>query len=326
MRKNIAIVAGGNSGESEISMNSAKVIQENIDNEKYNVFTIYIKGALWIYKTVENKDINVDKNDFSITVNNEKINFDCVFIAIHGTPGEDGKLQGYFDLLNIPYTSSSLLTSALTFNKKVCTTLVSTYGAYVAKSIVVSKQKKLTIEQILSEINLPCFAKPNNGGSSIGTSKVNKIEDLQKAIDEALAQDSEVIIEEFIEGTEITCGVVKSTKEILVLPITEIVPKTEFFDYEAKYKGASEEITPARISKEIEAECKRISLDLYKKLNCSGMSRFDYIISKDKLFFLEVNTVPGLSENSIVPQQAKAIGISAGELYTMVIEDALNRK
>jgi|AntAceMinimDraft_17_1070374.scaffolds.fasta_scaffold07056_1 D-alanine-D-alanine ligase len=326
MKKNIALIAGGNSGEYVISIKSAELTRKNIDPDLYNVYTILIYGGKWIYKIKDNTEIPVDKNDFSITVKGNKINFDCAFIVIHGTPGEDGKLQGYFNLLNIPYTTSDLLTSAMTFNKNICNTLVNSYGILTAKSMLIKKTDSIIIEDILSRIALPCFVKPNKGGSSIGMSKIYKSKGIKNAVDIAFKEDDEVLIEEFIDGTELTCGVLKTDNNLIILPLTEIVSKNIFFDYEAKYTtGITDEITPARVSEKIEKQCKNTSAYLYDKLNCKGIVRFDYILSKNKLYFLEVNIVPGLSEKSIVPQQAKAMGIPIKQLFTMVIEESLKK-
>lgn len=324
MKKNIALIAGGDSGEAEISFKSAQVIKKNIDNERFNVYRIFMHKGKWVYIDDNDTEYTVDKNTFTIKLNENIIKFDCAFIAIHGTPGEDGKLQGYFDILSIPYTTCDMFTSALTFNKHFCNQLVREYGATISKSVVSRKYSPLSKEQILNEIKLPCFVKPNKGGSSIGTTKVKESDELENALALAFEQDDEVLIEEFIPGTEITCGVIRSKGEYIAFPITEIVSKTEFFDYKAKYTtGMSDEITPARISKEIELQCKEMSLNLYKKLNCKGVVRFDYILSNNKLYFLEVNTVPGQSENSIVPQQARAMGMSIKELYSRLIDEAL---
>ncbi len=327
MKKNIAIVAGGNSGEYEISIQSGSVVEKNLDTGLYNSYIIVIKGSDWYYLDKDCKRFDVDKNDFSIIIQGEKIIFDCVFIAIHGTPGEDGKLQGYFDLLAIPYTSCNQTTSALTFNKWFCNMIVKSLGVKTAKSILLKKNQKINTDRILKEIPLPCFVKPNNGGSSVGISKVDKKEMLQDAIKTAFKEDDEVIVEEFIDGTEITCGIIKSKGKVYVLPITEIVSNKEFFDYDAKYTpGMADEITPARISEKTEKECKTTSVYLYENLNCSGLVRFDYILHDELLYFLEVNTVPGLTEDSIIPRQAKVMGISIRQLITMAIEDTLDRK
>lgn len=326
MKKNIAIVTGGNSSEYDISLQSAETIISNIDKSIYVPYKIVINGDQWVLKRNNEEDIAIDKNDFSCIIENNKITFDCAFIAIHGTPGEDGKLQGYFDMLNIPYTTSGVLTTALTFDKSVCINFLKQYGVVVANSILIKRGENYQVEKISSEIKLPCFVKPNNGGSSCGISKVNSAGDLEDAINKAFKEDDEILVEEFIDGTELTCGIVKNKNELLVLPLTEIISKTEFFDYEAKYTaGMAEEITPARVSKEIEKECKELSAFLYNLLNCRGMVRFDYILSSDKLYFLELNTVPGLTENSLVPKQAAAMGMSLKELFGMVIEETLKK-
>ncbi len=325
MKKNIALVIGGYSGEYDISLKGGKIVQKNIDRELYDVFTILITKEKWVC-VESNDEIPVDKSDFSITVSGKKIKFDCVFLVIHGTPGEDGRLQGYFDLMGMPYTSSGLLTSAITFNKYVCKQIVSQLGVMTAKAVCVSKNDKVEEEKIISELSLPCFVKPNNGGSSIGVSKVNKKEELKPALVEAFKEDEEVLIEEFISGTEITCGVIRKKGEVTVLPLTKVVSKKGFFDYEAKYaEGMAEEITPAGIPEEEGKKCREISMHLYKNLNCRGMVRFDYILSNGNFYFLEVNTIPGLSENSIVPKQANVAGISTKQLYSIVIEETLSK-
>ncbi len=321
MKKNVAIIAGGNSQESVISIQSADVVIKNIDTAKYSSYIIIINGTDWYFKN--DPKIKIDKNDFSIIINGEKINFDVIFNAIHGTPGEDGLLQGYFDLLSIPYTSCGMLTSALTFNKSICNDLVEKYGVLVGKSILISENDNYDKTEIIKEVGLPCFVKPNQGGSSIGISKVSVIDDLDNAIKKAFEQDNEVLIQKYIKGREITCGVISMNNELMAFPLTEIVSLNDFFDYDAKYLGKSNEITPAQIPENIEIDCKNTSLFLYKKLNCKGVVRFDYIVSIDNMYFLEVNTVPGLSESSLIPQQVKSIGISTRELFTILIEEAL---
>lgn len=322
MKKNIAIVCGGDSGEIEVSFNSAAVVYKYLDKQRYRGYKIVITKQAWYCEWNQEK-IPVDKNDFSVTIHDEKILFDCVFNVIHGTPGEDGILQGYFNLLDIPHTSSGVLTSSLTFNKELTNIVVKRFGIKIAESVVLHKDEDFSIEEILNQVTLPCFVKPNKGGSSIGITKVNDAENLDIAIKTALKEDDEVMVEEFIDGTEITCGVVTIGGETTPLPITEIVTHHEFFNYTAKYTtGEADEITPARISKEIERICKNTSSKLYRKLKCKGMVRFDYIWSNEMLYFLEANTVPGLSENSIVPQQAREYGLSNQELFTLAIENA----
>jgi len=257
-------------------------------------------------------------------VNGGKVKFDCAFIAIHGTPGEDGKLQGYFDMLNIPYTSCDHATSALTFNKYYCKNFINNFNVKSAKSIVLSKDKTLETEDILKTLSIPIFVKPNNGGSSVGMSKVNKPEHLQAALEKAFKEDDEILLEEFIEGREITCGVLQHKNEIISLPIAEIISKNEFFDFEAKYEPSLvDEVVPANIPVEVEKECKQTSANLYDELNCKGVVRFDYIFNDNGLYFLEVNTVPGLTEASIVPKMAKSYGMTLTELFGILVKEAL---
>jgi len=327
MKKNIAVIAGGYSGEHDISMNSAAMIIQNIDKEKYNPFLIHITKEKWVCVGENNAETAVDKNDFSVTLNKKKINFDCVFNIIHGAPGEDGQIQGYFDMLGIPYTSSNHYVSAMTFNKGFCNKIVSALDVSVPRSLHLFKRDKIDIENIVTEITLPAFVKPCNGGSSVGTSKVNSSQELKDAVFTAFKYDDEVLVEEYINGTEITCGVFRYKNQMIVFPITEIVSKNEFFDYKAKYEpGHSDEITPARIPVETEKLCASTSSFLYHKLNCRGVVRIDYIVTKSKMYFLEINTVPGMSEASIVPKQAKVFGYQLSEFIEMQIEDALTYK
>ena len=323
---NIAVISGGDSPEYEISIQSGKQIATSINSDKYDVYMIHQKGSKWTAVSA-GEEVNVDKNDFSFVDNTgNKINFDCVFIAIHGTPGEDGKLQGYFDMLKIPYSSCNALTSALTSNKFFCNRYLQGFNVLTAKSVLLRKGNKYEAEKIVEETGLPCFVKPNNGGSSCATSRVNKLEELVPALDSAFAVSNDVIIEQFIDGTEITCGILKTSKDEYIFPITEIVSKNEFFDYESKYNpDLVQEITPARISDELTAKCKQLCSQIYDLLQCSGVVRMDYIISNDKLYFLEVNTVPGMSANSIIPKQAEAYGLTLTELSTFIIEDAIER-
>lgn len=326
MRKKIAIAAGGDSGEYEVSVNSARVVYENLDQSVYEPYIIMMKGRNW-YCELNGRTYEIDKNDFSLRTEKDIIHFDGVFIAIHGTPGEDGKLQGYFEMIKMPYSTSNWITSALTFDKTFCKDLVAKWGVVVPKSIVIKKGADYDPGMPGSEIGIPCFVKPNKGGSSVGTTWVRKQEDLGPAIELSFREDDETLVEEYIQGTEITCGVMRIKDELFVLPITEIVSKTEFFDYEAKYTtGMADEITPARIDEATEIECKRLSAFLYNQLNCRGVCRFDYIFNQKAMYFLEVNTVPGLSANSIVPQQAENMGISLPEFFNMLIEDMLARQ
>lgn len=323
MKKNIAVVTGGYSGEAVISLQSAEVVMKHLDSSKYNCYKIILTKDKWVLSD-DGEEYAIDKNDFSATMQKRKIKFDCAFIALHGTPGEDGKLQGYFDMIGMPYTSCGVTVSSLTFNKSFTVATLSRYGVTTAQSTVVSKKEKITADEILSKVSLPVFVKPNEGGSSIGTTKVKHKEELIPAIEKALKEGEEVIVEEFIEGTEITCGVIRYKGKVKALAITEIICKTEFFDFDAKYKDkATEEITPARIPLSTEAECKNLSEYIYKVLSCSGMIRIDYIVKKGKLYLLEVNSIPGMTERSLLPQQAEHVGISRQELFGNAIEEVL---
>ena len=325
-KKNIAVIAGGYSGEYVVSINSAKTICANLEKKRYNVFLILIVKEKWVYLDENQKEYNIDKNDFSITLNNIKVLFDCALITIHGSPGEDGRLQGYFDMLGIPYTTAGLLSSALTFNKYFCNLLMAEWGVKTAKSVKYHISENPDDSLILSEVNLPAFVKPNKGGSSLGTTFISKPERLMAAVKEVFNHDDEVFIEEYIEGIELTCGVFLHNEEIKVLPVTQIISKTkaQFFDFKAKYtKGAADEITPAHISDELTDKIQNITAYLYDKLELKGIARFDYICKKDEIYFLETNITPGMSETSIVPQQAEVVGISITELFSIVIEEAL---
>ncbi len=327
MKKNIAVVAGGNSSEYVISINSTAQIVKILDKEKYDVYTVMIKDTEWIVKSEEFCDVIVNKDDFSFSLNNQKIKFDCALILIHGTPGEDGKLQGYFDTLNIPYTSANTLASAITFNKVFSKNYLKPFDIPLAKFVSIRKGDIIDANQIINITGLPCFVKPNCGGSSFGISKVKEKEKLLKAIGEAFKKDHEVIIEEFLEGRELTCGLVKTQKDIFIFPPTEIVSKNEFFDYEAKYtEGMADEITPAPISEKLTKEVQNLSSQIYDIFQLNGIVRVDYIYSKNKLYFMEVNTVPGMSAASIVPQQIKAAGLNLKDVFTEVIEDTLQNK
>jgi len=322
MKKNIALVTGGFSGEAVISYKSAVTIDNNLDREKFNVYKIDINPQGWYYDS-ENGKVEIDKNDFSLNAGNLKIKFDAVFIGLHGTPGEDGKLQGYFDTLKIPYTSCDAATSAITFNKRYTVAVASMAGISVANSVHLFKHSPVPPEQILSWLKLPVFVKPNNGGSSIGMSKVHKTEDLAEAIAKGFKEDSQVLVEEMIKGREFTVGVFRTKGNIIVLPVTEVISKKDFFDYEAKYGGASTEVTPAEID-ELKAEKIRKAAEIiYSIFNCRGIVRIDFIFNDETgtPFMLEINTIPGQSEASIVPQQVKAMGWSLKTFYTKLVEE-----
>ncbi|MDB5223860.1 MAG: D-alanine--D-alanine ligase [Chitinophagaceae bacterium] len=327
MKQNIAFVTGGFSGEAEISYKSAITIEKNIDKERWSLYKIDITVDGWFYELSSGEKREVDKNDFSITIDEEKIIFDAVLIGIHGTPGEDGKLQGYFDTLRIPYTSCDAATSALTFNKSFTVAVAAFSGISVSRSVLLFKNSFTSPDESVKNLRFPVFIKPNNGGSSIGMSKVNSpSEELGKAIEKAFKEDDQVLVEEFISGRELTIGVFKSKGEIIALPITEIISKKDFFDYEAKYLGASEEITPAKIDESIAGQIREAAVKIYRVFNCRGIVRIDFIYNEKegKPYMLEINTVPGQSEASIVPQQVNAMGWSLQDFYTALIEECLH--
>jgi len=320
---NVAIVAGGDSGEYGISVKSGKQVELHMDRTKFRPFLIEIRGKKWNYR-IGLKAFPVDRNDFSLTIGRKKFRFDLVFIAIHGTPGENGRLQGYLDLVGIPYTTCDVTTSALTFNKSFCKEVVRSFGVDMAKSLHLTSRASVSEKAILAELSLPVFVKPNNGGSSVGMSKVTLKKDLAPALARAFKEDAEIIVEEFIRGREITCGVLRSEGKVIALPVTEIISKKEYFDFEAKYKkGMADEVVPADIPRHLAQACRETSCMLYEKLNCKGIVRFDYILSNEKFFFLEVNTVPGMSAASIVPKMARAHGWSFTELITRLIKESI---
>lgn len=326
MKKKIALVTGGYSGEAVISYKSAITIEKNIDADKWDCYKIDINPAGWFYLAADGQKIPVDKNDFSIIVNNTKINFDAVLVGLHGTPGEDGKLQGYFDCLKIPYTSCDAATSALTFNKRYTVAVAAFAGMHVARSLHLFKNIPVTVDAILKELQLPLFVKPNNGGSSLGISKVKVAGELQQALDKAFNEDDQVLVEEFISGREFTIGVFKSKGKIIALPITEIISKNEFFDFEAKYEGASEEVTPANVEESIAEKVRAEARRVYSVFNCNGIVRIDFIYNETdgNPYMLEINTVPGQSAASLVPQQVVAMGWTLKEFYTALIEECFN--
>lgn len=328
MKPVIAFVTGGYSTEAEVSYKSAVNIEKNIDLSKYEVFKIDITPEGWWYVTSTGRKIAVDRNDFSIAADDRKVTFDAVLIGIHGTPGEDGKLQGYLDLVGLPYTSCDAATSALTFNKRYTVAVAAFAGINVAKSLHIFSHNPVTPGELLKQLSLPVFVKPNNGGSSIGMSKVNKPEELAGALEKGFKEDDQLLIEEFIAGREFTVGVYKTTKEIIVLPITEVITHNDFFDYEAKYLGKSEEITPAKIDETMADSIRKAARKIYETFNCRGVVRIDFIYNEAKglPYMLEINTVPGQTDASVVPQQVRATGGNLKDFYTALIEDALTRR
>lgn len=325
MKRKIALVTGGYSREAEISYKSAVTVENNVDKNLFDVYKIDISPEGWFYTDNDGNKIAIDKNDFSLNLFDKKITFDAALMCIHGNPGEDGKLQGYFDMLNIPYTSCDATSSAITFNKRYTVAVAAFNGIKVSRSVLLIKNRFANPEEIIDNLQFPVFVKPNNGGSSIGMSKVNNAsEELGAAIDKAFKEDDQVLVEEFIEGRELTIGVFRKRNEIITLPITEIISKKDFFDYEAKYLGKSEEITPAKVDESIAEKIRAAAKKIYTVFNCRGVVRIDFIYNEKtgEPFMLEVNTVPGQSEASIVPQQVKAMGWSLKEFYTALIEEA----
>lgn len=329
MKKNIALLAGGYSGEYVISIQTAATIKNNIDTDKYNVYTIVVTKDDWWYEGVDGKKISVDKNDFTLDIDNGKIVFDLAFIAIHGTPGEDGRMQGYLDMMDIPYTTCNAIVSALTFNKSYCNKVVKDFNVVnIANSVHLIKGEPYSVGSILEVIQLPLFVKPNESGSSLGVTKVKTVEELLPAIEKAFAEDNQVLIEEYIEGRELTIGMYRVGGKLHMLPATEIVSQNEFFDFEAKYTpGVTNEITPAPITTQVKDMLETKSEYIYKHLNCKGIVRMDYILQNKtgKLYFLEVNTMPGQSDASIVPQQIVAAGKNLKGCYQEIIEECINQ-
>jgi len=321
----VAIVTGGYSSEAEISIQSASTIKDNLSADKYTTYLVIVTKNEWFVQ-LDNQKTSINKEDFSFELNGKTENFDCAFIAIHGTPGEDGKMQAYFDMINLPYSGSNHLASAITFNKWTCNSILKSLGIPVADSIILRKGESISAEAIVNQLSLPVFIKPNDGGSSFGISKAKKNEEIQAAIKNAFEEGDEVIIEQFIEGTEVTNGVFRnSDNEIHPLPVTEIVTENEFFDYDAKYKGESREITPARISDDLTQKIQEITAFIYQKINLGGVARIDYLIKDNIPHVIEINTIPGMSQESIVPKMAKVEGIGLSELYEAIIKEGLNR-
>ncbi len=325
MKQNIALVTGGLSGEAQISYKSAITVSNHTDREKFNLYKIDINPAGWWYLPETGERSAVDRSDFSIMEAGVKVNFDAILLCIHGTPGEDGKLQGYFDMLGLPYTSCDAATSALTFNKRYTVAVAAFAGIHVAKSLHLFKHTPISVDSILAQLQLPVFVKPNNGGSSIGISRVDQSTELALSVEKAFQEDDQVLVEEFISGREFTIGVFKSKGSTTVLPITEIKTGNAFFDFEAKYQGKSEEITPAQISPKMQEQLTAAAKRVYEVLNCRGVVRIDFIYNETQAqpYMLEVNTVPGQSAASVIPQQVRAMGWSLTDFYTDIIEEAL---
>ncbi|WP_185852060.1 D-alanine--D-alanine ligase [Blattabacterium cuenoti] len=322
--KKIAVIMGGYSKESIISLKSGKVVYENLCRKEFDPYRIYLFKDKWFMKDEKNKEYPINKQDFTV-FKMKKLKFDCVFNAIHGTPGEDGILQAYFELLRIPYTGCNFHHANVTFNKKYCSTLLKHFGINTAESFFLNKNQIFCRKEILNKVGLPCFVKPNRSGSSLGISKVYEEKDLFDAVQKAFLEDEEIIIESFLKGKEVSVGVFSFKNKVVVLPITEIISQNDFFDFESKYSGKSKEITPAKLSPNIENKIRNVAEKVYKFLNLSGISRAEYIIVNEKPYFLEINTVPGLSEESIFPKQLKIVGISLSDVFKNTIYTSIEK-
>ncbi|WP_219225331.1 D-alanine--D-alanine ligase [Pedobacter antarcticus] len=328
MKKIIALLTGGTTNEWVISVKSAATIAHHLDTDKFEVYKIMLTQQGWFYEPADSVKIEVDKNDFSLHFNGRKVTFDGVFIAIHGAPGEDGKLQGYFDMLHIPYTTCDALTSAVTMNKGYTKAIVNGISdLFIARSQQLFKHMPVDLSIIKEELTLPYFVKPNNGGSSIGMSKVKNQYDLKDAIDKAFKEDDQLLIEEFISGREFTVGVVKLDGKIVVLPVTEVETAKEFFDFDAKYTpGVATETTPAPIRPDTRARVEKIATAVYERLNCRGVVRIDFILTGDEgdFYFIEINTIPGQTATSFIPQQVAAHGMDLKTFYSKLIKETIS--
>lgn len=322
MKRTIAIVAGGDSSEYVVSLRSAQGIYSFIDKEKYNLYIVMMKGLDWHVQLPDETTAVIDRNDFSFQLNGEKITFDFAYITIHGTPGENGRLQGYFDMLGIPYSCCGVLAAALTFNKFACNQYLKGFGVRIAEALSLRQGQSVSDEDVIEKIGLPCFIKPSLGGSSFGVTKVKSREQIQPAIAKAFEEGEEVIIESFMDGTEITCGCYKTKEKSVVFPITEVVTHNEYFDYDAKYNGQVDEITPARIADELRDRVQMLTSAIYDILGAQGIIRIDYIITEGKkINLLEVNTTPGMTPTSFIPQQVRAAGLNITDVMTDIIEN-----
>ena len=324
-KRTIAIIAGGDSSELPVSLRSAQGIYSFIDKERYNLYIVEMQGNRWEVVLPNGEKTPIDRNDFSFTENGEKKVFDFAYITIHGTPGENGLLQGYFDLIGIPYSSCNVLVSAITFNKFTCNQYLKGFGIRVSESMILRKGFEILDEEVINKVGLPCFIKPNAGGSSFGVTKVKTKEQIQPAIEKAFGESDEVMIEAFMQGTEITCGCYKTKDKEVVFPITEVVTSNEFFDYDAKYNGQVDEITPARIPEETAERVRLLTSAIYDILGCDGIIRIDYIITEgEKVNMLEINTTPGMTATSFIPQQVRAAGLDIKDVMTDIIENKFN--
>lgn len=322
MKKNIGIAMGGYSSEYQISLKSGQVVCDHLSDELYEIYPLHILKDKWVC-VVDNKEYPINRGDFTVTINDQTISFDCIFNAIHGTPGEDGHLQGYLAMLNIPHTSCAMYQAALTFNKRDLLATLKPFGIKSAASYYLNKGQNIDTKLICEKVGLPCFVKANKAGSSFGVTKVYKEEELTQAIEVSLKEDDEIIIESFLDGTEVSVGVIRYKGQVKVLPITEIVSENDFFDYQAKYEGKSQEITPARISEQMAETVSQIAKNIYEVLNMQGFSRSEFIFVDGYPYLLEMNTIPGLTAESILPQQAAKAGISLEDLFGNAVEEAL---
>ena len=317
---NIAIFAGGDSSEYVISMKSAGQVRKWLEAAGHTCYLVELRRDMWNVH-MDGEKLALDKNDLSFIYKGEKVTFDFAWNIIHGTPGEDGKLQGYFDIMGIPYSSSNHLSSALTFDKYTCKSFLRQHDILTPEASLVRKHMETDLEAVSAHVGLPCFVKPNSGGSSFGTTKVVQFEELEAAVEEALKEDNEAIVERYIKGTEVTCGLMKGPDGLTLFPITEIIPENEFFDYEAKYtEGKAQEITPARIDDDIARKCQEMARDIYQLCNCSGIIRVDFIIKGNQVYFLELNSIPGMSEESIIPKQVESMGLRMEDVLQQVID------
>lgn len=324
MKRTIAIVGGGDTSEFEVSLRSAQGIYSFIDKEKYTLYIVLMHGTEWNV-LLDDRKIPVDRNDFSFVLDGKKVIFDFAYITIHGTPGEDGRLQGYFDMLHIPYSCCGVLAAALTYDKFACNQYLKSFGVRIADSLLLRSGQEISDEEVMEKIGLPCFVKPSLGGSSFGVTKVKAKEQIQPAIAQAFEEAQEVMIETFMPGLELTCGCYKTKEKSVVFPVTEVVSHNEYFDYEAKYNGESDEITPARISEGLTDRVQKLTSAIYDILGAKGIIRVDYIITEgEKINLLEVNTTPGMTATSFIPQQVRAAGLDIKEVMTDIIENAFH--
>lgn len=319
--KNIALITGGESSEWKIALEGAELVEKSLDPSKYNIYKIVLHDGHWRYTDDEGNVSELDRNDFTLTIKGVKIRPDYALILIHGTPGEDGRLQGYLDMMHVPYSSCGFVSSVLTFDKSACKHALYGTGINLAHEIVLNRHDRPDPEQIAASLGLPLFVKPNASGSSFGVTKVKRTEELLPAIEEAFKESDRVLIEEYIAGREISCGVMIAGGKEYIFPITELISENEFFDYDAKYKGLAKEVTPAQLAPELVKKINRMTLDAYKALNCRGVVRIDFIVKGEDPYLIEINSIPGMSAHSIIPQQARQIGMSVSELYDIIIED-----